>query len=241
MRRLSSPRALVIRDGKEIRIAGRELVPQDLVLLHEGDRVPADASLLESIHLSIDESILTGESAPVRKSEEAGDNIFGGTLVVQGKGLALVTATGINTAFGKIGQSLKDIKQDQTRLQQEMKVLIRNLFIIGGLLSVVVIAAFFFSRGNILQAILSGLAAALALFPEEFPVVLTIFLALGAWRLSKNKVLTRKPSAIETLGSATVLCSDKTGTITHNKMEIAALAKAEKYGMQENSKTQQMK
>ncbi|MBI1288973.1 MAG: HAD-IC family P-type ATPase [Flavobacteriales bacterium] len=228
LRQLSSPRALVVRDGTETRIAGREVVPDDVVILHEGDRVPADAVVLESNNLTVDESLLTGESIPVVKSAtsqttDGQHEVFSGTLVVQGKGSAKVRYTGMETQFGKIGRSLQSIEQDSTRLQREMKVLIRNLFMFGAVISVGVIAAFYFTRGNILSALLNGLAAAMALLPEEFPVVLTIFLALGAWRLSKNEVLTRKPSAIETLGSATVLCSDKTGTITQNRMAIAAL------------------
>ncbi len=228
LKQLSSPRALVIRDGVETRIAGREVVPDDLMILHEGDRVPADALVLTSDNLTVDESLLTGESVPVIKNvgpETATQpqQVFSGTLVVQGKGIAQVTATGTNTQFGKIGTSLQSIEQESTRLQQEMKVLIRNLSIGGAVLCIGVVAAFYISRGNILASLLTGLSAAMAILPEEFPVVLTVFLALGAWRLSKNKVLTRKPSAIETLGSATVLCTDKTGTITQNRMEIAAL------------------
>ncbi len=149
--------------------------------------------------------------------------IFSGTLVVQGKGYAEITSTGINTEFGKIGSSLLAIEQEETRMQKEMKSLIKNLFIVGAILSASVVVAFYLIRGNFIQSLLNGLAAAMAILPEEFPVVLTIFLALGAWRLSKKKVLTRKPSAIETLGSATVLCSDKTGTITQNKMDISAV------------------
>ncbi len=223
LRQLASPRALVIRDGTETRISGRDVVPDDIIILHEGDRVPADALVLESNNLTIDESLLTGESIPVIKNEDSQNRIFSGTLVVQGKGIAKVISTGTKTQFGKIGTSLQSIEQESTRLQREMKKLIRNLFISGAIVSSGVIAAFYFTRGNILNALINGLAAAMALLPEEFPVVLTIFLALGAWRLSKNNVLTRKPSAIETLGSATVLCSDKTGTITQNKMEISAL------------------
>ena len=224
LRKLSSPMALVIRDGEPSRIFGREIVPEDLIVLHEGDRVPADAMLLESNHLVIDESLLTGESVPVIKSLDSEQReLFSGTLVVQGSGLAQVSATGINTQFGKIGKSLESIEKNKTRLQVEVKLLIRNLFILGGFISLGVIAAFYITRGNFLEALLNGLAAAMALLPEEFPVVFTIFMALGAWRLTKNNILTRTPSAIETLGSATVLCSDKTGTITQNKMEIAAL------------------
>ena len=224
LRNLSSPRVLVVRDGREVRIAGREVVPDDVMILQEGDRIAADAILIESINLSIDESLLTGESVPVLKGLEPEKNeIFSGTLVVQGKGLAVVQKTGIHTQFGKIGVSLKSIEQEQTKLQQEMKVLVRNLGFAGTGVIVLVITAFYMTRGNFLESVLSGLAAAMALLPEEFPVVLTVFLALGAWRLSRKNVLTRKPSAIETLGAATVLCSDKTGTITQNKMEVAAV------------------
>lgn len=233
LKKLSSPRALVIRDGKEIRIPGREVVPDDIIILNEGDRIPADAELIESLNLTIDESLLTGESVPVsktfhREESHAQPMLYSGTLVVQGKGLAKVITTGIKTQFGKIGTSLRTIEQDQTRLQKEMKVLIRNLFIGGVVISIGVVVAFYYTRGNFLQSVLNGLASAMAILPEEFPVVLTVFLALGSWRLSKKNVLTRKPSAIETLGSATVLCSDKTGTITQNKMEIAALYAGDK-------------
>ena len=227
LKRLSSPRALVIRDGKEIRIAGREVVPDDLVLLNEGDRIPADGVLLDCLNLSVDESLLTGESMPVTKANQSENETnclaFSGTLVVQGRGMMKVVGTGINTEFGKIGKSLQLIEQDQTNLQREMKFLIRNLFIAGAGLSIVVILAFYFTRGNFIQSLLNGLATAMAMLPEEFPVVLTVFLAIGSLRLSQKNVLTRKSSAIETLGSATVLCSDKTGTITQNKMEIASL------------------
>ena len=224
LRQLSSPRALVIRDGTEIRIPGREVVPNDIILLNEGDRVTADAEILESNNLTIDESLLTGESIPVIKgSGYAQSKVFSGTLVVQGNGTAKVLATGSNTQFGKIGTSLESIEKGTTPLQSEMKILIRNLFTSGMIISAGVIIAFYFTRGHLLESIINGLAAAMALLPEEFPVVLTIFLAIGAWRLSRKKVLTRVPSAIETLGSATVLCSDKTGTITQNKMEVAIL------------------
>ena len=224
---LSSPRALVIRDGKEIQISGREVVTEDIVIIHEGDRVPADGNILECEHISIDESMLTGESIPVIKSnlkeKQSENNVFSGTLVVQGRGIFKVAKTGINTEFGKIGKSLQQIEPDQTSLHKEMKILIRNLFIIGIILSVIVVVAYYLTRGNFLQSILNGIAASMSILPEEFPVVLTIFLAIGSWRLTQQHVLTRKPSAIETLGSATVLCTDKTGTITQNKMEIDAL------------------
>ena len=224
LKNLSSPRALVIREGREIRIAGREVVPGDILVLHEGDRIAADALLIQSSNLSVDESVLTGESFAVMKSQgKEKAKVFSGTLVVQGTGLAQVERTGAATEIGKIGVSLKNIEQEETHLQKEMKSFIKIVGVVGVVICLFVVGAFYFSRGNFIQSLLNGLAASMAILPEEFPVVLTIFLALGAWRLSQKNVLTRKPSAIETLGSATVLCSDKTGTITQNKMKVAAL------------------
>jgi len=228
LKKLSSPRVLVLRDNAEIRISGREVVPGDVMILNEGDRVAADATLYEAMNLTIDESMLTGESMPVIKtldvdSEKDGALVFSGTMVIKGRGLAVVDTTGIHTQFGRIGASLEKINPEETRLQKEMKILIRYLFLFGGIICIGIVALFYFTRGNFIQSLLNGLAAAMAILPEEFPVVLTIFMALGAWHLSKKKVLTRNPSAIETLGAATLLCTDKTGTITLNKMDVAAL------------------
>lgn len=224
LKKLSSPRVLVIRDGLEMRIAGRELVPEDIIILNEGDRIPADAMIIETTHLEVDESMLTGESIPVRKSTDESDSmVYSGTLVVQGHGLARVLSTGIHAQLGKIAVSLESVDASETRLQQEMKSLIRQLAFIGIFISISVVLLYYVTRGNFLQSLLSGISASMAILPEEFPVVMTVFLALGAWRLSAKNVLTRKSSAIESLGSATVLCSDKTGTITQNKMELAAM------------------
>ena len=223
LKNMSSPRALVMRLGIETRIPGREVVPDDILVLNEGDRVAADARIINSNHLYIDESLLTGESAFVKKniSTENEGIVYSGTLVVKGRGIAKVYATGQNTNFGKIGSSLEGIIPPDTPLQAEMKLLIKNLFFIGVIISLCVVFAFYLSRGNIIKAILNGLSTSMAILPEEFPVVLTVFLAIGAWRLSKKNVLTRTPSAIETLGATTTLCVDKTGTITLNKMGIA--------------------
>lgn len=232
LRRLSSPRALAIRDGEEIRIPGREVVPGDILRLTEGDRIAADGLLIETRHLMVDESMLTGESAPVLKKPamngQGADTLYSGTLTVQGQGLMEVRATGLRTAFGEIGQSMQDIGPEPTRLAREMKILIRRLLLAGILLSAMVTTAFYLTRGDLLPSLLNGLATAMAMLPEEFPVVLTVFLSIGAWRLSKHQVLTRKPAAIETLGSATVLCSDKTGTITQNRMELISVATMQK-------------
>ena len=232
---MSSPRAIVIRDGVETRIAGIEVVTDDLIVLQEGDRVPADATVLDSVNLLADESLLTGESVPVRKSDwdgvekisqPGGDDlpfVYSGSMIVQGNGLARVTGTGINTEIGKIGKALEGVTEEPTRLKREMGSLVKKLTIIAAILCILVFAGYTLTRGSLVNGFLAGITLAMAVLPEEFPVILTVFMALGAWRMSKKKVLTRKPSAIETLGSATVLCTDKTGTLTQNKMTVAKL------------------
>ena len=232
---LASPRALVIRNGVEKRIAGRDVVTDDIMILQEGDRVPADAIVLYSVNLSADESLLTGEPVPVRKAEwtegtiqarPGGDDlpfVFSGSMIVQGNGVARVTSTALNTEIGKIGKALNEVKEEPTKLKREMGALVKKLAFIGIGLCVVVIAVYTITRGDLLKGFLAGITLAMAMLPEEFPVVLTIFLALGAWRISKKNVLTRKPAAVETLGSTTVLCTDKTGTLTKNKMTVARL------------------
>lgn len=229
---LSSPRALVIRDGEEIRIAGHDVVMDDIIVLKEGDRVPADAVVLHSINLTVEESLLTGESVPVRKGEwdgsmdkprPGGDDlpfVYSGTMVTQGQGYARVVATGADTELGKIGRAMEDITEEVSSLKKETERLVKTLLFAGGILCIVIIIAYGITRGDFIQGFLSGITFAMAMLPEEFPVVLTIFMALGAWRISKKHVLTRKISAIETLGMATVLCTDKTGTLTQNKMQV---------------------
>ncbi|MDO8930406.1 MAG: HAD-IC family P-type ATPase, partial [Bacteroidota bacterium] len=232
---MASPRALVIREGIEKRIAGRDVVTDDLVILQEGDRVPADATVLYSVNLMADESLLTGESVSVRKSEwngidknthPGGDDlpfVYSGSMIVQGNGIVKVTAIGSNTEIGKIGKALDSVVEEPTKLKTEMAILVKRLAIIGVLMCVLVIVVYTLTRGDLLKGFLAGITLAMAMLPEEFPVVLTVFMALGAWRMSKKNVLTRKPSAIETLGSATVLCTDKTGTLTQNKMTVTRL------------------
>jgi P-type Ca2+ transporter type 2C len=236
LRDLTSPHALVIREGMRTRIAGREVVKGDLVVLAEGDRVPADAVLLEGNDLHTDESLLTGESASVRKvprtpatdatTRPGGDDlpcVFSGTLVVRGGGIAEVTATGARSEIGKIGQSLSTLTTEPPRLQAQTKKLVRLFAIAGGSVSVLAVVLYGLLRGGWLDAVLAGIALGMSMLPEEFPVVLTVFTAMGAWRISRAHVLTRRASAIETLGSATVLCTDKTGTLTLNRMSIAEL------------------
>lgn len=235
LRDLSCPRALVIRDGQPQRIPGREVVVGDMIVLCEGDRIPADALVMSAISLSVDESLLTGEAVPVRKMETdqelrptapGGEDlpfVYSGTLVVQGQGIAKVLSIGLETEIGKIGKAIKAVPCEATNIQKETGRLVRTLAIVGLLCCVVVVIAYGLNSGNWLEGILAGITLAMAMLPEEFPVVLTIFLALGAWRISQKNVLTRRIPAVETLGSATVLCVDKTGTLTQNQMTIARL------------------
>ncbi len=239
LRDLSSPRALVIRDGIHQRIAGREVVRGDILVLSEGDRVSADARLLWSTHVTVDESLLTGESLPVRKrvnkpelsdsaktNRPGGDDlpfVYSGTLVVQGQGIAQVTATGMQTAMGKIGKALQMVQPEDTRLQKETRRMVGRLTWVAIAICVAVVIIYGTLRQDWLEGFLAGLALAMAILPNEIPVVLTIFLALGAWRFSRQRVLTRRTPVVETLGSATVLCVDKTGTLTFNRMSVQQL------------------
>ncbi|MCX6778550.1 MAG: cation-transporting P-type ATPase, partial [Candidatus Micrarchaeota archaeon] len=236
LRDLTSPRALVIRDGEERRIAGREVVRGDILVLAEGDRVPADAVLLSCTNFSVDESLLTGESVPVRKSKwdgkmgmgrPGGDGlpfIYSGTLVVSGKGIAKVKETGFATEIGRIGKELKSIEPERTLLQKETGVIVRNFAMIGLSLCILIVIAYGLTRGQWVDGLLVGITMAMATLPEEFPVVLTVFLALGAWRMSKKNVLVSRVPTLETLGSATVLCVDKTGTLTFNSMSVGGMS-----------------
>lgn len=236
LRDLAAPRALVIRDGKNIRIAGRDVVEGDLLILEQGDRIAADAILIEARNLQADESLLTGESVPVSKraavpgdaarAEPGGDDkpqVFSGSIVTSGDGLARVVATGLRSRIGQIGYSLATLETEAPRLQRETARIVR-LCAIGGIgIALLVVLLYGFLRGGWLDAVLAGIAIGMSLLPEEFPVVLTIFMAMGAWRIAQVGVLTRRTAAIETMGAATVLCTDKTGTLTQNRMTVSEL------------------
>lgn len=236
LRDLSSPHALVIRGGVRKRIAGREVVRGDLLVLSEGDRVPADGVLLWSVNMAVDESLLTGESAPVQKIggvDEAsvvrpgGENsslVHSGTLVVAGEGIVRVHATGGRTELGRIGKTLLTLEPEETNLNKRIVGLVRTLAIAGLSVCAVVAIVYGLSRQDWLGGLLAGLALAMSMMPEEFPVIVTIFLALGAWRIARRNVLTRRMPAIEALGSTTVLCLDKTGTLTENRMSVGVLS-----------------
>ena len=235
LRQLSAPRALVLRDGLPRRIPGREVVVGDMLLLGEGDRVPADSVLVDAASMMVDESMLTGESVPVSKvvgstggtvGRPGGDTrstVFAGTLVVRGHGRALVKATGRHTEFGRIGEELTKIRVERTPLQREIGRMVRVVAVVGVITAAAVIVVYGITRGGWMNAAIAGIAVAMSMLPEEFPVVLAVFLALGAWRLSKYGVLARRVAVIEALGAATVICADKTGTLTTNTMTIDEL------------------
>lgn len=218
LRELSSPRALVLRDGKKVRLPSREIVRGDTIFINEGDRIPADATVIKSSHLSADESLLTGESIPVAKN--ASSTVFAGTTIVTGQAMAQVIAIAKNTEIGKIGTSIQEAVPINSRLQNETRQLVKKVAVISVLICIAVFIIFAITRNDWLEGFLAGLTLAMAILPNELPAVLTIFLALGAWRLSKRRVLTRKLPAVENLGAATTLCVDKTGTLTLNKMKI---------------------
>jgi len=240
LRQLSSPRALVLRDGQPQRIAGQDVVVGDILVVAEGDRIAADAVLLDGSELMADESLLTGESTPVDKvaaptdsdaltelPPQAGGNqtpfLYCGTLVVKGHGMARVLATGERTAMGRIGSALQSLQAEASPLRAQTARLVRTLAVVALTASVCLVLAYGLMRGDWMGAVLAGIALAMALLPQEFTVVLTVLPALGAWRLSRLQVLTRRIAAIETLGATSVLCVDKTGTLTENRMTVAQL------------------
>lgn len=247
LRDLSSPRALVIRSGEQMRIAGKDVVKEDFIVLAEGDRVPADGELVWASNLTADESLLTGESLPVAKlasrsghiredgnwypegdemglpGGDGGSFVFSGTLIVRGQGIMLAKRVGSHTELGKIGKALGELNTEETALNKETGRLVKRLAILGLFLFAIVMVAYGITNKDWIHGLLAGITLAMAMLPEEFPVVLTIFMALGAWRLSKKNVLTRRMPAIETLGAATVLCVDKTGTLTQNRMSVERL------------------
>ncbi len=237
LRDLSAPRAMVVRDAERQRIAGREVVEGDVIVLEQGDRVAADVLLLNAHDIQVDESLLTGESVAVRKTERSSDTwplnvrpggedqpcVYAGSLIVRGSGVGHVVATGPRSAIGQIGQSLFDLETEAPRLKTEVARIVMFSALGGGIVSLLVVGLYGFLHGGWIEAVLAGIAVGMAMLPEEFPVVLTVFLAMGAWRIGRAGVLTRKAASIETLGSATILCTDKTGTLTENIMRVAEL------------------
>lgn len=219
LKRLSAPKASVYRDGVIISIPALEVVPEDVCVLSAGDRIPADGILLKANQLLINEAILTGESIPVEKNINVGESpVYGGTMVLSGNGLLLVKATGDRTRIGEIGKKLVRIKKSESPLQKSVQNLVRIMGGVAFAVTLILVSILYIRSTDLVQSLLSGLATAMALIPEEFPVILSVFIAIGAWRLSRINVLMREPRVVEILGSANILCVDKTGTITHNKI-----------------------
>lgn len=238
LRQLTQPQARVLRDGQTQLIPASNVVVGDWLLLSEGDRVAADGRLLTANNLQIDESLLTGESMAVDKvlpelpatgrpadqTPPPASCVHGGTFVVRGSGRAQVTATGMHSQIGQIGQALAQVQQADTPLQRQTARLVKVLASLVGVLCVVMVLTLGWRTGQWLPALLAGIALAMAILPEEYSVVLTLFPAMGARRLTREGVLTRHINAIETLGATSVLCTDKTGTLTQNRMTVTALA-----------------
>ncbi|KRG44105.1 ATPase [Stenotrophomonas pictorum JCM 9942] len=224
LRDLSAPRALVLRDGQELRIPGREVVVGDLLILHEGDRISADALLIDG-QLDANESLISGEAVPVAKLPGTASNqLLASTLVTRGVGLAEVTATAAATAVGRIGEALAATEEPRSGLQLASRRLVRNLAVGGlSLAAVYFLVNWLWDAHGLVESLLASTALIMAILPEEIPVILTVFLALGAWRISQRKVLTRRVPAVEALGAISVLAVDKTGTLTENRMQVAEL------------------
>ena len=233
LNKLSALNVKVIREGKEEVISSEEVVVGDIVLLEEGDSVPADGKLLYTQSLGVNESSLTGESLVVYKNcKEDKDNHFklnmcySGTNVTNGLGVIEIVSVGKNTEFGRIGESLKEIEKERTPLEKQINKLVFICTIISFIVFLLTIVINYINHPElvfskrIIEAILAGVTIAMATIPEEIPVVLTVFLAMGAWDLTKKKTITRNMKTIETLGAVNVLCTDKTGTLTENKMKV---------------------
>ena len=234
---LAEPKARVMRDGELVTIAAKEIVRGDIILIAEGTRIPADATLIDGSALEVDESTLTGEAAactkvaaggPGRSKTEGADRsaVFASTLVLRGQALAKVSRTGPATRIGQIGVALHGIEEQPTLVQRDIRRLISRMGILALLFSIAVAIAYGFVRHDWFQGALSGLTLAISLIPEEFPMVLVIFMALGSWRMAKHNVLVRRSAVIETLGATTLLCVDKTGTITRNEMALRRIWRA---------------
>ena len=234
LKKLSVPNVRALRDGKLIELSARELVPGDIIQLETGNLIPADLRLLESVNLRIQEAALTGESEAIEKHTAAitreglplGDRRnmgYMGTIVTQGRGMALVVATGMQTELGKIADLLQQTPQDQTPLQARLDRLGKTLAVLGVLIAGLIFAIGIYRGDELRHMLLTAVSVAVAIVPEGLPAVVTITLALGAQRMLARKALIRKLPAVETLGSVTVICSDKTGTLTENRMTVVVM------------------
>ena len=224
LKEYTEPKVTVIRNGAEKIIDIADLVPGDIVLLEEGGKVPADAILLQANDLSINESIITGESLPAEKAPEEGKNIlYQGTTINSGKCIARITATGNQTTLGRLGKSVATYNPPPTLLQQQINRFVRRLAFFGFVAFIIILALNFLKSGSFIQSLLFALTLAMAAIPEEIPVAFSSFMALGAFHMSRLGIISRQPQTIENLGAVSVICLDKTGTITENRMQLNVL------------------
>lgn len=212
----------VIRNGKLEEIKSEDLVLGDVIIIEEGMSIPADATIIHSNDFLVNESILTGESLAVEKNKES-NQVFKGTSVIGGLGIAQITAIGNETSLGKIGKSLESIKEEKTPLENQISNFVKKMAFLGGIVFFIVWAINYYNTKEILNSLLQSLTLAMSILPEEIPVAFTTFMALGAWRLMKSGIVVKQMKTVETLGSATVICTDKTGTLTENIMDLAKL------------------
>ncbi len=226
LKKLSAANATVLRNGKQQKIPTEEVVVGDTLLLAEGEVVAADGVLLVANDLSLNESIVTGESFAVTKNADGESMVLSGTLVVSGGATVQVTAVGLQSSLGKIGVSLQEITIVKTPLQIQIRSFVRNMVWIGAIAFLLVVGFNYYQSHDLVQSFLQGLTLAMSILPEEIPVAFSTFQALGAYRLLRNNIIVKQPQYVETLGSATVICTDKTGTITQNKMKIEAVYEA---------------
>jgi len=232
LKKLTQKFAEVYRDREKVRILASKIVPGDIIILNEGERIPADVIILEASNLTIDESILTGESLPVQKTSNTNTKTkkleleslaYSGTIITSGWLIGSVYETGKETKIGKMGLSLSSLVDEEPLVKKEINSIVSKLAILGIFTCAFVFGYGFFSTGDFAKPLLNSVTLAIALVPEELPIVLVIFLALSSLKLSKKGLIIRNKSIIETLGAANVLCVDKTGTITKNKMKLAKI------------------
>lgn len=222
LREMTQPLVKVRRGGTLVEIPVDEIVVGDLVICSEGERLPADGELISFNDLSIDESLLTGESMPVTKNK-SGDPVYSGTLVVAGSGMYRVSHVGVRSQIGRLGQQLVESSEVRTPMQRQVDVFVRGMALIGSLAFLMVCFIHYASSGDFLHSIFHGLTLAMAVVPEEIPVAVSAFMALGAFRMVRKRILVRHPQTVEALGAATVICVDKTGTITANRMHVESI------------------
>jgi Ca2+-transporting ATPase len=221
LKHFTEPKVIVIRNGKEKTIATDELVPGDIIILSEGNKIPADAVILRDNDLTVNESIITGESLPVEKNEAEGNNLlYQGATVNSGQCYAKITATGNNTVLGKLGKAVSSYTTSKTLLQQQVGGFVKKFAFFGFGAFVIILFVNYIKSDNLISSLLFALTLAMAVIPEEIPVAFSSFMALGAYHMARLGIISRQPQIIENLGAVTVICLDKTGTITENRMQV---------------------